>query len=255
MGYKYINDFSPVDFRISRSPRLRRVGFELVQYELQLKQIEKLWFTKNFQPSRRKFGYICVVLFSAVSGLLLLTYMLQFQLAADRSEAEARWFEAWWKGSLSDLAFSPLILLVQFSMIILLWRQMMPVDDTLLSQHAMDKAAFALYHLFTASQKETNHQVGTLEGAAGAGVVEMTGDIFTDTETVNVHIDVETHEATETKAMVKAMKSYSTARPGYMNFTKGDVIQVVSSHGNWHTGILRKSTKPDQNPITGDVLK
>ena len=147
MGFKYIDDYPAMDMRASRSSLLRQKGLEVIYKHctFDAKELTEKWKQKNYQSSRRYFGYFSIVLSSVGFGTLLLVYMLQFQLTEDPSEAQTLWFGNWWKGTLTDVLTSPSILILQFISVMRMWNQMMPVDKALSNRAGLDKAALSLY--------------------------------------------------------------------------------------------------------------
>ena len=140
MSYKYENDFAPVDFRLSRSPELRQQsGLQLVMDDLQMSMeaLQALWQTGNFRKHRH-FGYFFSISLAFLCQVVLLTYMLQFQLADDVSAVREEWVSNWWRGMVAEILFSPLVLLSQYAIFLLAWRLTMPDSsdfDDLLKLH------------------------------------------------------------------------------------------------------------------------
>ena len=88
MSYKYINDSIIVDFRHSKYSFVRAHGFELLR-DVSVETLVEKWQQQGFLANpRRVFGYAITLVLSAGTGVVLLVYMLQFQLASDPTSAQ-----------------------------------------------------------------------------------------------------------------------------------------------------------------------
>jgi len=103
-------------------------------------------------------------------------------------------------------------------------------------------------------------------GTGGASPVKSVNDQFSDKLTElpsqqqqqqqHVQLLAQETESTSTAALpspplVKAMASFQGRKPNQLSFSKGDLVEVVHSEGQWHCGILKKSVG---FPITGQAL-
>ena len=149
MSYKYENDFAPVDFRFSKSPRLRnpRVLKEIMTDDsMSLETLEANWNTGKF-AAKRKIGYTFSFLLASFCQVVLLTYLLQFQLSDNESEARERWLTTWWRAMLAEVLMSPLVLLAQFYLFFVLWKQCIPKSRDFENLRKLQDAAYHINRL------------------------------------------------------------------------------------------------------------
>ena len=169
---RYVNDFPPVDFRFSSSPRLQAGGFRLVAHTITFDQLWSTWRTKSFNTGRYG-AYVFMLVLNATCAVLLLTYALQFQLDPEPSLAVQVWLSSWWIGSLVDIGFSPLVLLVQFAMIMSIWKFAMPADPHLDEAITMENEALRFFYL-SQMRHSKHHARGKLDTSKQLTLIQIT---------------------------------------------------------------------------------
>ena len=137
-----------------------------------------MWKTGKYHPPNRYFGYLFMLAWSTAMNIILLTFVLNFQLSEDPSAMGRNWANGYLWGYCYDFLFmQPVVVWVKSLVMVWLWNAYMPQTDDLESEQKVIEATFKM-RLDRVQQSRNKNRAARGEVCLNTPACVYTGTVF-----------------------------------------------------------------------------